>query len=305
MYPERDIPSYGVPSPHPPLPPPPSGNQTTVYNTMTTTNRNDVYPNELPPRALSPHPEPITTNKSIMYKRDTKETTTNVYPTPGGSGGRGHTPQPPVQPHHNLPPPNQSTIIYKHDITNTNTNVHHPPPAGGVPVYPREPAYLPPSARGEPNNYPQHPDTKHTYIYKHETSNTKNTVYGPPGGPVSPHPNGGYYPSQPQVTYPPYGTLPAKPAHLTDSSPASGPPPPANNVMYKYSSSTTTRNVHGGGHPDDREPLLAPAPFPTDGIDHVDGQPPKRLDDLLASFPEVRQYIFLVYFLNRYLKTFN
>lgn len=223
-----------------------------------------------------------------MYKRDTKETTTNVYPVPGG-GGRGHTPQPPIQPH-NIVPPNQSTIIYKHDITNTNTNVHHPPPAGGVQVYPREPAYLPP-AHGEPIGYPQHPDTKHTYIYKHESSNTKNTVYGPPGGPVSSYPNGGY-PQHPHVNYPPHGALPAKPAHLTDSPAA----PPSNNVVYKYSSSTTTRNVHGGGHPDDREPLLAPAPFPTEGIDQGDGYPPKRLDDLLASFPEVI-FFFLIIFI--------
>lgn len=270
VYPERDIP-YRVSSPQPP-----STNQSTIYNTITTTNRNDVYPNE--PRARSPQPEPIT-NKSIIYKRDTKETTTNVYPV---LGGRGHTPQPPhTQQQIVSPPPGQSTIIYKHDVTNTNTNIHHPPPVGGVPVYPSEPSYLPP--RGDAG-YPPNPDVKHTYMYKHESSNTKNTVYGPPGGPVGAY-SGDGYPSH--GNYPPHGTLPAKPAHLTDT------PSPSNNVMYKYSSTTTTRNTHG--HPDDRQPLLAPAPFPTEGIEQtsqVDGHPPKRLDDLLASFPEVSFIVF-------------
>jgi len=147
-------------------------------------------------------------------------------------------------------PPGQSTVIYKHDVTNTNTNVHHPP-AGGVPVFPHDPS-LPAG----------HPGAKHTYLYKKEVSNTKNTVYGPPGSGNPPYPQNDY----PNNALPPQG-YPNEPS----------------STSYKYISNTssTTRNVHG--HPDDRQPLLAP--FPTDGIDrsYVDGNPPKRLDDLLAT----------------------
>ncbi|KAJ6644611.1 hypothetical protein Bhyg_09580 [Pseudolycoriella hygida] len=147
-------------------------------------------------------------------------------------------------------PPGQSTIIYKHDVTNTNTNVHHPP-TGGVPVFPNDP------------NLPAgHPGPTHTYIYKKEVNNTKNTVYGPPGSGHPPHPTSDY----------PNNALPAQ-----------GYPNEPSSTTYKYVSntSTTTRNTHG--HPDDRQPLLAP--FPTDDIDHshVGPNPPKRLDDLLAS----------------------
>ncbi|KAG4077015.1 hypothetical protein HA402_016002 [Bradysia odoriphaga] len=149
-------------------------------------------------------------------------------------------------------PPSQSTVVYKHDVTNTNTNVHHPP-AGGVPVFPHDPS-LPAG----------HPGPKHTYLYKKEINNTKNTVYGPPG-------SGPPYDRYPQNDYP------------NNALPPQGYPTEPSSTTYKYitNTSTTTRNVHG--HPDDRQPLLAP--FPTDGLDNtqVDGAPPKRLDDLLAT----------------------
>lgn len=176
-----------------------------------------------------------------------------------------HHPQP-TYPNGQLPP-NQSTYVYKHDVTNTNTNIHHPSPQNqGMPVYPYDPnASLPP-------HQPGHPAPKQTYLYKHETTNTKNTVYGPPGG-GRPYPN----------DYPNTNTLPQHPPH-PQGYPNNGP----STVSYNYTTNTTTRNVHGG-HPDDRQPLLPLAPFPTDGLDrsYVDGNPPKRLDDLLATFNDV------------------
>lgn len=224
--------------------PPPGSNQTTIYKTenYNTINRTDgytSYPNDTRPR--SPLPEP-TSNKTVIYKRETRDTSSNVYPSP--NQGYPNT------------PPSQSTVIYKHDVTNTNTNVHHPP-AGGVPVFPHDPS-LPAG----------HPGPKHTYLYKKEVNNTKNTVYGPPGG-------GPPYDRYPQNDYP------------NNALPPQGYPNEPSSTTYKYISntSTTTRNVHG--HPDDRQPLLAP--FPTDGLDNsqVDGNPPKRLDDLLSSLGDV------------------
>lgn len=227
--------------------PPPTNNQTTIYKTenYNTIDRTDGY-SGYDHRPRSPMPEPVS-NKTVIYKRETRDTSSNVYPSPN----RGYPNSPGS-------PPGQSTVIYKHDVTNTNTNVHHPP-AGGVPVYPHDPT-LPAG----------HPGPTHTYLYKKETSNTKNTVYGPPGSGSPP------YDKYPQKDYP-SNALP----------PQQGYPNEPSTTTYKYISNTssTTRNIHG--HPDDRQPLLAP--FPTDGLDRtqVDGNPPKRLDDLLATLGDV------------------
>lgn len=129
-------------------------------------------------------PEP-TTNKTVIYKRETRDT----------SSSSGY---PPNQGYPNSPP-GHTTVVYKHDVTNTNTNVHHPP--GGVPVYPHDPS-LPAG----------HPGPTHTYLYKKEVNNTKNTVYGPPGSgspPYDRHPQNDYpnnalppqrYPDEPSTT---------------------------------------------------------------------------------------------------------
>jgi hypothetical protein len=262
--------------------PPPGSNQTTIYKTenYNTINRTDGYsgnPNNNRPR--SPLPEP-SSNQTVIYKRETRDTSSNVYSSPNreypsspiDNSPRSPLPEPSSNqtviykretrdtssnvypsPNRGYPssPPGQSTVIYKHDVTNTNTNVHHPP-AGGVPVFPHDP------------NLPAgHPGPKHTYLYKKEVNNTKNTVYGPPGGPP--------YDRYPQNDYP------------NNALPPQGYPNEPSSTTYKYvnNTSTTTRNIHG--HPDDRQPLLAP--FPTDGVDQsqVDGNPPKRLDDLMAT----------------------
>lgn len=144
-----------------------------------------------------------------------------------------------------------------------------------MPLYPYDPnATLPP-------HQPGHPAPKQTYMYKHETTNTKNTVYGPPGSRNGPPHND--YPNSNAIQHP-------HPHPNNGYPPNNGP----SNVTYNYSTiNTSTRNVHG--HPDDRQPLLPPAPFPTDGLDtsYVDGAPPKRLDDLLATFHDVTMTIFV------------
>lgn len=183
--------------------------------------------------------------------RDTSNTTT-YPPHPSDSG--------PPFPVYGHPGPNQSTYVVQHDVTNTNTNTHHPGP-----VYPANTGYPSPQHTG--------PGPKQTYLYKREVTNTKNTVYGPPGGPGG---SGGPAQPQPIIEYPSHDGYP---------SPKTGP----TTATYNYTTNTVTRNVHGI-HPDDRQPLLQPRPFPVDGgvpTSQVDGNPPKRLDDLLATFGDV------------------
>lgn len=149
-------------------------------------------------------------------------------------------------------PPNNTTTVYKRDVTNnytTNTAPGSPQiPPGGVNVYP-----------------PQS-----TTIYKTETINTTNKQYRSPT--PNNYPDNGphvhnHYPSQ---GYPPQ----------------SGYPPSEPSVVVYKQTTTNTRNFV---HPrPEREPLLHP--FPVDGpiITEVDSSPPKRVEDLMASFGDVK-----------------
>lgn len=229
--------------------------KTESYNTVDTTD------GTIPRR----EPHPVTTStKTVVHKTDTRETTSNLYPGP-----RNDYP-PHSRPRDTSPQPG-NTVIYKQEITNTsNTNVL--PPNG-----PRSPGYLnqspqyplQPAQPGHPG-HPGQPGPTTTYYYKKESSNTTNTLYGPPG---SGSPNDRY----PPITYPD-----RSPQDYSPRSP--GYPNEPNTTVYKYSSHTTTTNTHGS--PSEREPLLQPGPFPVDGIDSPgpNDTPPKRLDDLLASF---------------------
>ena len=199
-------------------------------------------------RSLPPPIQEPSVNKTNIFKRETTETSTNAYPA-------DYPPYPPPK-----TGPNQTTYVYKHDVTNRDTNVYQPSP-----VYPND-SY-------PPAHQPGHaPPPKQTYIYKYETTNTNNTQYGPPSNrtpstervmPINTHPHQGYPPSN------------------------GGPP---QSVTYNYTTiNRTNTSTHGYPGGDHHQPLLAP-PFPTDTVDHqhyVDGQPPKRLDDLLASFDDV------------------
>lgn len=128
-------------------------------------------------------------------------------------------------------------------------------------------------------------------MYKREITNTTNTMYGPPGSNKQPYPNDNY-PNN-AISPPSLSSSPLPPPHNHGY-----PNEPNPNVSYsKYSTHTTTRTTHGNGPHDEKQPLLAP-PFPTDGIEitNVDGHPPKRLDDLLATFDDVRLFMYCIYF---------
>jgi hypothetical protein len=260
-YPERDIPSP-VPTRYTSQSP---VNQIEMYKneTYNTLNR---YPNE---------PREPTTNTTIFYKKDSKESSTNFYPNQPHDhylpvGGPRSPSSGPRSPSGTRSPPGTNSTIYKYDITNT-TNTHvlpgNPPnngysPNNGYPPYPND-------------QYPQQPQpVNNMYIYKEETRNTTNTRNMPPSGP--PYPNNDRYPNDryPNDQYPsdryPGDRQPNRPNEPTTT-------------IYKYSTVTNTQNVR------EQEPLIQPAPFPTDGYgpSNGDGNPPKRLDDLLATFGDV------------------
>lgn len=108
-----------------------------------------------------------------------------------------------------------------------------------------------------------------------------------------------YYPGQPDPTLLPRLTNPVddgtgRPVHvyqeqITHKGPPGGPVPSdpygMNTVTYRYNTSQTNANVRYP--PPEREPFL-PA-FPVDGIDHThpDPNPPKRVEDLMATFGDV------------------
>lgn len=228
--PERDV-------------PPPVHGETTIYRNETynnsTTNHLDG-PDFDPPFPV-PQPEPTPVNKTVIYKRNVRDTTTTNYP------GQNR-PTSPV----NRYPPNTNVEIYNEDITNTTNNHLHP----SGPNYPN-------------NGHPDGPKT--TYYYKHESSNTTNRRYGPPGSANQPPRN-----NEPQ------------PIMMTpvNNSPYPGPGEPGS-VTYKYSSQTTSRNVHH----DETDNLLKPAPFPApvQAPRPINVTSPKRLEDLLSNFDDVSE----------------
>ncbi|XP_037919254.1 leucine-rich repeat extensin-like protein 5 [Hermetia illucens] len=246
--------------------------KTESYNTVDST---DGYP---PGREPSVSPIPPSTTTRVIHKKNTTETTNTLYPgSPGYPSGTG------PRPRESSPQPGpNTTIIYKENITNTNVNQYPPNNYG-----PGSPPHQHPSPVGQPGHpgYPDHPGhpgqpgqpgPTQTYYYKYESSNTKNTLYGPPG---SGRPND--QSPTPVITYP-NDTLPSR----SPRSPhGPGYPNEPGNVTYKYSSTTTSRNTTHGT-PSEREPLLQPAPFPLDGLEPQTetDSPPKRLDDLMASF---------------------
>ncbi|XP_030386941.1 uncharacterized protein LOC115633641 [Scaptodrosophila lebanonensis] len=247
-----------LPHPHPHVP------QTVVYNTesYSTLNR--------------PNDRPVVTNQSYEI-REHKETTNTLHNS-GGVGGpqsRQLPLTPAVSP--NSPPGTNRTIVYNiHKTDNVHTVNELPPPQR----YPHSPAHSPNPNYGGPNSPPLQNippgGTTNRYFYK-ETSNTVNTIHGPPNGgipyettplaPIKQAPNTAY-PQQPPTGngYPPQGD---------------GYPPNTTSYTYKYSSSTNTNNRRGPG-PD----YGTPSPFPVDGVEYpvANGNPPQRVDDLMQSF---------------------
>jgi hypothetical protein len=147
-----------------------------------------------------------------------------------------------------VPPREQSTAVYKYSSSTSSSQA--PPqigdniPPGGITIYP-----------------PQSPTT----IVKTETINTTNKQYRSPT-----YSTGNNYPPSPEVYHPTNGY---PPSHQHKH--------PNEVVVYKTTTTTNTHNVHRSP---EHEPMLHP--FPVDGpiITEVDGNPPKRVEDLMASF---------------------
>lgn len=214
-----------------------------------------VYPDRDPPK-----------NTAVFYKTERNERSANYYPNQST----------PISPNSFAPlsiqetPQHNTTTVYKYDVTNTTSGQPQPQviPPGGITIYP-------------PQN---------TTIYKTETVNTTNKQYR------SPTPNS--YPDTGEIIqYPSHGHHKnGHPPHSyqNNGQPNNGTPfqpyqPNEPSVVVYKQTTTNTRNVI---HPrQEREPLLYP--FPVDGpiITEVDGSPPKRVEDLMASFGDVRFFI--------------
>lgn len=139
------------------LPRPGPGKNVTYITETYNTTRNNIDGPEVDRPFPVPAPTEPAGNKTAVYKRTQRDTTTN-YPN--------NRPTSPV----NGYPPNTNIEIYNEDITNTTNNHDHPP----GPNYPN-------------GQYPDGPKT--TYYYKHESSNTTNRRYGPPGSANPPRHN--------------------------------------------------------------------------------------------------------------------
>lgn len=233
-YPESDRPTLPRPGP--------GKNVTYISETYNNTTTNNIDGPEVdrpfPVPARSPTEPPV--NKTVIYKRNVRDTSTTNYPGPNNR---------PTSPANGYPP-NTHVEIYNEDIT--NNHVH---PSG--PNYPSEPH--------GPNGYG--PDTpKTTYYYKHESSNTTNRRYGPPGSANPPRNN------EPQ------------PIMMTPVNDSPYPREPGS-VTYKYSTHTTSKNVNHG--PDETDHLLKPFPTPVQPPRPVNISSPQRLEDLLSNFDDV------------------
>lgn len=184
------------------------------------------------------------------------------------------------------PPKTQQTYIYNESTTTKNINENgytQPPPSHttyitevnksttnkSIPYSERNyPVYNPPAddyqgkntylykesinkTTRHPNGYPAYPAENRTIIYEEETKTTNNY----PGGPQDVDTF--------DPKHPPYGKKP-EPV----------------NIQYKYSSSSETTNNYRGGYPNDKNQNILPPKFPTDTID---SNPPKKLDELMAT----------------------
>lgn len=231
------------------IPEPETANQTqtVIYN-----NDNSIvtYP---------PDRDPPKTN-AVLYKQERTQRSVNYYPNQPNQPNQPQDAYPPLT-IQEVPtqPPQNTTTVYRYDVTNTtNTTSPQNIPPGGITVYPP-------------------PPTQTTIVYKTDTHHVNQkyrsptpTNYYPDRN--TPYPSG--HPTHP-IPHPqqqPQNNLPSHPADPSV-------------IVYKHTTTTNTRNIISPRH--EREPLLHP--FPNDGptITEVDGNPPKHLHDLMATFGDV------------------
>lgn len=289
---------------------------------VTTTIRTYTYeiPDDENSALLRPDRDPPK-NNAVFYKTERNEKNVNYYPN--------ETSPLTIQEVQTTPPPSHTTTVYKYSTNTTNTSHQSPPQISSVPAIgpPSGTNYPPNSSYPSTGTYPPagYPPTNQTVIYKTETTTNK---YGSPQ-PSNNYPDAGYPPpvvtSTPAGNIPPGGITIYPPStnqttiYKTETTtnkqyrsptpsnnypdtfvgypPNQSHPPPHNHhphhpnepsvVVYKQTTTTT----RGGGPqpPQQREP--GPHPFPVDGpiITEVDGSPPKRVEDLMATFGDTSE----------------
>ncbi|KAH8390055.1 uncharacterized protein LOC110176774 [Drosophila serrata] len=225
--------------------------QTVVYNTESYSTLN------------KPNDRPLVTNQSYEIREHKETTTRGVSPQPRqlplGSGPAGT-------------PPGNRTVIYNIHKTDHSNTINELPPQQRYP--PHSPAHSP--NYGGPHSPPLQPGVNRYYYKETETSNTVNSIHGPPNG------AGPYEPGLPQSA--PLKQLPPNNAY-PHSPNGNGYPPNTSTYSYKYSSTTNTNNRRG---PD----YGSPSPFPVDGVEYpVNGNPPQRVDDLMQSFSTTTDHV--------------
>ncbi|ALC41655.1 CG8547 [Drosophila busckii] len=235
---------------------PPHVPQTVVYNTESYSTLN------------KPNDRPLVSNQSYEI-REHKETTT-----------RGLSPQPrqlplgPAVSPNGMPPQTNRTVIYNIHKTDNTINEQR---------YPHSPAHSP--NYGAPPHSPAQPQlpsggTNRYYYKETETSNTVNTIHGPPNGGA---PTYTLEPSHPApLKQLPHNSYPM-PIPQPQPQPGNGYPP---NTSYTYNYSSTTNTTNNRRGPGSGPDYGSPSPFPVDGVQYplTNGNPPQRVDDLMQSF---------------------
>ncbi|KAH8413635.1 hypothetical protein KR222_002392 [Zaprionus bogoriensis] len=244
-------------------------------------NYTQLSPSQLPPQTVvyntesystlnPPNDRPLISNQSYEI-REHKETTT-----------RGISPQPrqlPLRPAGSppsVPPPNNTsrTIVYNiHKTDNVNNVISEP-------RYPHSPAHSPnygaPHSPAQPQQQLPPGGTNRYYWKETETTNTVNTIHGPPNGVGSPYP-----PQEP--AHPAPLKLQLQPQAQPQPQPGNGYPP---NTSYSYQYSSTTNTTNNRRGPGPGPDYGSPSPFPVDGVEYpvANANPPQRVDDLMQSF---------------------
>lgn len=227
---------------------------------VTTTIRTYTY--EIPEDGIA-----IPKNNAMFYKTERNERNVNYYPN-NTSTSPLTIQEVPVRSASPIPPQENIIRNYKYESHTTSRPPSQPPQHGNVPP-------------GGITIYPTPQPTATIYKTTETTTNkyrspTPTNQYLPGVDPNSNHPHSPGWTQYPQQ--PGYPQYPQQQPHVTH-------PNEPSVVVYKQT--TTTRTVPVP-RPGEREPLH---PFPVDGpiITEVDGNPPKRVEDLMASFGDTSE----------------
>ena len=250
-----------------PYPSQPGGtNKVTTIHTYNYSTTGGSAPSPVPPipRSGAASPSPISRSP---------------YPPDHGTPVLDMTPSPsPVIPYSSSPQPVPGGTKV---TTTVRTYTYEHPGQPGTQPYPPGSGQPYPPGSGQP--YP--PGSGHPY------PPGSGQPYPPGSG--QPYPPGSVQPYPPSQPYPP--AEPPSERTLTyhvsprEKEPLIEPSPPPTVITYKYSShSSHSTSSKFPTQPEEQQPLLPrpfPTPSPTPG-NNVNGEPPKKLDELMASFSE-------------------